>query len=68
MLRVCVVCVYVLCVFLCVSYEARLVDPKLVVVTDCAGSDGGLGEGGSVERLEFPRDRVVDLSLGWVSS
>ena len=39
------------------NYEARLVEPKLIMVTD-AGAE-------SYERLEFPRDRVVELALGW---
>lgn len=39
------------------NYEAVLVDPKLILVTD-ANSD-------AYERLEFPRDRVVEFALGW---
>jgi len=39
------------------NYEAVLIDPKLILVTD-ANSD-------AYERLEFPRDRVVEFALGW---
>ncbi len=39
------------------ALQIVLVEPKLMLVND-VGSD-------MLERLEFPRDRVVDFALGW---